>query len=279
VFTASAAVFAHTAAAVLLGWAFFGRYRVNRPPIGVLSLGDVVFMLGAIVTIPFLYLVLPIWIVAGLLGFVTLSAVYMALEPVVARPAAALLLTLALAAADVITIASGVGELRSLSLVVNNFVMLVVVIGIANLWAQSGMRARDAVILGSGLMVYDFIATAQLPLMADLSARLDGLPFAPRVAWPVADSLLSIGLGDLLLATVFPLIMWKAFGRPAGLVAVALALAAIGTLLMLPLQTIFPVMAVLGPLMIVQYAFWRRLGAERTTRQYRSTDRGGLAQP
>jgi hypothetical protein len=30
----------------------------------------------------------------------------------------------------------------------------------------------------------------------------------------------------------------------------------------------FPVMIVLGPLMVGQYIYWRRLGPERTTRQY-----------
>jgi hypothetical protein len=63
--------------------------------------------------------------------------------------------------------------------------------------------------------------------------------------------------------------MRKAFGRPAGLAALLLALAAIGTLLALPLQGYFPVMVVLGPLMVLQYLYWRRRrGRERTTWQY-----------
>jgi hypothetical protein len=71
----------------------------------------------------------------------------------------------------------------------------------------------------------------------------------------------------VLLATVFPLVMRKAFGCSAGMIA--LALAAIGTLLALPLQGAFPVMVVLGPLMMLQYLFWRRrCGRERTTWQY-----------
>jgi hypothetical protein len=63
--------------------------------------------------------------------------------------------------------------------------------------------------------------------------------------------------------------MRKAFGHSAGITAVMLAPAAIGTLLVLPLQGVFPVMVVLGPLMILQYLFWRRSrGWERTTWQY-----------
>src|SRR2546421_8933977 len=47
--------------------------------------------------------------------------------------------------------------------------------GITNLWAQSGMKARDTALLGILLALYDFIATVQLPLMGELVARLSDL--------------------------------------------------------------------------------------------------------
>ena len=37
----------------------------------------------------------------------------------------------------------------------NDGLIIVIVIGLANLWAQSGMRVRDAVVLGAGVAVYD----------------------------------------------------------------------------------------------------------------------------
>src|SRR5947209_10508504 len=98
------------------------------------------------------------------------------------------------------------------------------------------MNALDSSLLGVLLALYDFIATAQLPLMGELVARLSDLPLAPLVAWSSENTMPSIGLGDLLLAAVFPLVMRKAFGLPAGLVALVLALTAIGILLALPLQ-------------------------------------------
>lgn len=77
----------------------------------------------------------------------------------------------------------------------------------------------------------------------------------------------------MLLATVFPLVMRKAFGRPAGIAAVLINLstiAAIMTLLVLAKWSVaLPVMTVLGPLMVLQYGYWRRKwGQERTTWQY-----------
>lgn len=80
---------------------------------------------------------------------------------------------------------------------------------------------------------------------------------------------MAIGLGDLLLAAVYPLALRKAFGRTAGLTGLVVALIVVGGLLAMPLAGTFPVMVVLGPLMVLQYAWWiRRRGAERTTWQY-----------
>jgi hypothetical protein len=156
---------------------------------------------------------------------------------------------------------------------VNNIVIVLSVVGVTNLWAQSGMKARHAAVLGAALAVYDLIATSLLPLMNDLFTRLEGLPFAPELAWPVnaAGDWLMIGLGDLVLAAVFPLVMRKAFGRSARIAAILVGLGAIGLVILSVLVgfvDIFPVMVVLGPLMVLQYIYWRQRRQERTTWQY-----------
>jgi hypothetical protein len=143
------------------------------------------------------------------------------------------------------------------------------------------MKARDLAVLAGGLAAYDFVATAQLPVTADLFARLAGLPFAPVVVWPVGPGglWLGVGLGDLLLASVAPLVLRKAFGRAAGVAAASLSMGAIVVALALALPAAgaeaqvagrpFPVMVVLGPLLVLQYLYWRRQrGPERTTWQY-----------
>ena len=98
------------------------------------------------------------------------------------------------------------------------------------------------------------------------------------VGWGSGSSTLGIGLGDLLLATVFPLVMRKAFGREAGITALLLSLGAIGTMLILPFRGLFPAMVVLGPLMALQYLLWRRrCGQERTMWQYLQQEPSGLS--
>jgi hypothetical protein len=271
-------VLGHAAAAVLLGHAFFRRYRVPRPPVGVFDLGDVALLLAAVVLAPLLYLALPRWAAAGLLGLGVLGALLVVLEPVLgaARPAWATRLAWPVALAFLgtdVAAALHPAAPATAALAVNNVVLVLAVVGVTNLWAQSGLKARDAAVLAGTLALYDVVATAWLPLTDALLGRLAGLPFAPLVAWPGGPGGgLGIGLGDLLLATVVPLALRKAYGRRAGRVAAALAVATLAGLLALLdlglVRATIPAMVVLGPLTVAQYLVWHRRGRERTTWEY-----------
>ena len=145
--------------AVLGGWVYFRRYRITRPPIGVIDLGDVAFMVGGIILVPYLYLWLPFWLVLALLVLGTLGILLLVLEPVVTHRPGRWALALGLTAADVaLALTAGVGS--NAYFAVNNLVLLLTVLGVTNLWAQSGMRARDAALLGGFLAVYDLLATS-----------------------------------------------------------------------------------------------------------------------
>jgi hypothetical protein len=110
--------------------------------------------------------------------------------------------------------------------------------------------------------------------MSDLFEELSRMPFAPIVGWTAGHDgrWIGIGLGDLLLMTVFPPVMRKAFGRGAGRAALAIGGFLLVGILALSLMgniRIFPVMAVLGPAMALQYSWWaRHMRQERTTREY-----------
>lgn len=266
-------IYAHTLLAVGLGWIYFGRYRVKRPPLGVFNLWDVAVMIAGILLIPYLYLALPAWLLAGLLGLSALSVIYFCLEPVLPQRWLIWLALVGLGLSDVIAL-SVFGPRSAVFLAVNNGVQILAAVGITNLWAQSGLKARDTAILAGALMIYDYIFTTRLPLMDDLFRQLDGLPFAPMVAWSAGQGQWgSIGLGDLLLATLFPLVMRKAYGASAGLAGLGLILAGLlGVKLAVGSggwPASFPVMTVLGPLMAAQYGYWRwRRGPEWTMAQY-----------
>jgi hypothetical protein len=266
-------ILGHAAVALLLSWIYFRRYPIARPPIGVFNLRDVALMISGIVLVPYLYLALPSWLVAGLLALGMASSLYFMCEPVLRSRVVVWLATLTLALAD-LGAALAFGPASAPFFAANNLVLSLAVVGLTNLWAQSGMRARDVALLAVMLMVYDFIATWRLPLMTDLFRRLADLPFAPLLAWPAGGRLwLGVGVGDVLLAAVFPLVARKAFGRAAGLAALAIGLGCLVAVAALPalgiVRVTFPVMIVLGPLIALQYIFWRRQsGLERTTWQY-----------
>ena len=266
-------VFAFAAGATVLASVYFRRVRMPRPPLGVFNRADVLIMLATIALMPYLYLALPLWLDGVLLGALTTGILYVTLVPMLPPGAGVWCGILALVAAH---LASWwrFGPTGATFALVNNVVLTVAVVGVSNVWAQSGMKARDAALLGGLLAIYDVVFTVQLPVMNDLLTRLAAVPFAPQVVWPTGDGQwVGLGLGDLLLATAFPLVRRKAFGQTAGLAASATSITTVGTLLGLAglgvLGGAFPAMVVLGPGMLLQYALWRyRQGQERTTWHY-----------
>jgi len=266
-------VFGYATAAVLLAWAYFRHVRMARPPLGVINRADVLIMMVAIVLVPYLYLAMPLWVVGVVLGALTIGLLYVTLEALAVPGWGAWLGVLGLALADLVVWLRFGSDGTPFALV-NNAVLTVAVVGVANVWAQSGMKARDAALLGGLLAIYDFVFTVRLPVMNDLLTRLAALPFAPQVVWLTGPGeWVGLGLGDLLMAAAFPLVMRKAFSRSAGLVAVVISVGVVAVLFGLAslgaLNGAFPMMVVLGPCMVLQYALWiRRRGRERTTWQY-----------
>jgi hypothetical protein len=265
-------VFAGGALAACLSWLYFRRWAITRPPIGVFNLRDVAILTTAIAVIPYVYLELPLLAVAGVLAVTVTCILYFTLEPVLRRRLAVLGVAAVAVGADV-ALAAAQGTTSNTFLALNNALMVVAVVGVANLWAQSGMGAREVTVLAAALAVYDFVATSQLTLMTDLISRLSGIPFVPFLAWDTATGGgLGVGLGDLLLLSAFPLAMRKSFGRTAGLCGLGIGLAVLAAVLLVielgAIDTAIPVMVVLGPLMVGQYGFWDRRLAQRTTWQY-----------
>jgi hypothetical protein len=220
--------------ALLIGWDYFGRYTLPRPPIGVFNLWDVTLVMAGILLVPYLYLALPLWLVATLLALSTVSLLATYFQPILADKLATWALTLALGGAEAAAFLY-LGADHPLHFAVNNSLQLMAAITIANLWAQSGLTGRDAAILSGALVVYDTLLTLLLPFMAALFVHLAVLPFAPLVAWPLLDGRwIAIGLGDLIMATVFPLVLRREAGQMAGIMALVLTGLALAGVLWLP---------------------------------------------
>jgi hypothetical protein len=251
----------------------FRRCAIARPPIGVINLWDVAFLLAAIVVVPYLYLGLPSWLVMILLAMGMAGLLYVLLEPMLRRAPLAVGVTVLILATDIF-VAWRYGTASTPFLAVNNAILIAAAIGFGNLWAQGGMPARALAILAGALTVYDFVFAEQSTLMGDLSAGLAAVPLAPILAWPTGarGQWLGLGIGDLIIVTLAPLVLRKAYGRGSGAFAIAVNTAAVALLLLLVATGVwaaFAVMVLVGPLIVLQYFYWqRRRGVERTSWQY-----------
>jgi len=266
------AVIGLSAAIMGATWLLFRRVTLTRPPIGVIGLGDVAFVVVIVVFLPFLYLAVPPF-VAALILLIVMTSILAVICGAVLPGRLGLAVAIALAAADVAVSMTAGGS--DLALVVNDVVVGLAIVGVANLWAQAGMRAAHLAVLAAGLTVYDIVATSVMTQTGELMERLAGLPFAAIIAWPsgAPGEWLGIGVGDLLVASTFAIVFRKAYGRTAGLVAAASAIGCIALLLVLANMRVFsgtfPVMVILGPVVIVEFLLWRsRRGPERTMQRY-----------
>jgi hypothetical protein len=151
-----------------------------------MNLWDVTLLMVGIILVPLLYLTLPHSLVAILLALAAASALFVIGEPVLPTRWGCWLAMLALLGAD-FGVRAWLGATSATSFAVNNTVLVVIIMGIANLWAQSGLKARDAALLAGFLTIYDGVATLWLPTMTAVMERLAGLLLAPLVGWSVGD--------------------------------------------------------------------------------------------
>lgn len=258
--------------AIGASWGYFRTWSMIRPPLGTVDLGDITMTLLFVMVLPVLYLWLPGPLVVTMLALTGLSILWFVAEPVLPAAWARWGVAGGLVLGDLLLARQGTGETAFLLL--NDAVILVMVVGVSNVWAQGGLRSRDLAIFAGAIAVYDLVATGVFPLTADMIERLAGFPFLPMVAWPSASGQwVGIGMGDLLMAAVGPLVIRKAYGRTAGLAAMVIALGAIAGVLLIgrwgALPDVFPTMIVLGPLMVAQSCWLaRRCGGERTYARY-----------
>lgn len=265
------AVVIYVALLLLLATIYLGRIDLPRPPIGVYLWSDIAVMSVVLIIAPLGYLALPTAAVAGIFGLVLAVALQFTLAPMLGGRRATLC-ALALCAA---TLVGWLIHQQGLTAVLSDLVLTIAVIGVANLWVQGGMRASHVAGLAGLLSGYDLVATSLTSLMDRFVSHVDGLPFAPMVVLSTTRPPVEIGLGDLLMVVLFPLAATKAFGRRAGQVAAYVAVITMAVIALMIwaglLPPYSPLLAVLGPLIVAQYVFWRKRGhRERTVGQWRS---------
>jgi plastocyanin len=273
----------------LCALAYFRHVRLERPPIGAFNSRDLSVLACFIVTLPMLYLIVPAGVLTGLLVLTFLSALMIALRPLVS--------TRLLWIAIPVLLAANLLETRSISAidgglqiywVLTSLVVMIAAVGVANLYVQGGLRLCHVAWFTLFLAVYDFFFTNVVPLTAQLAIDLQGRPLDPSIGFATATYNANVGLGDLLVFCMYATAAYKGFGRRGALVSLFVivifgALAPSVTPLLVPglfgttAAAFVPVMTVFGPAVFISYLWLSRTAPERSAVQWITEQAGRLA--
>jgi hypothetical protein len=276
--------------------AYFRRVRMERPPIGTFNGRDIVVLLVFVSLLPFLYGYLPDWIITCLLILTFASALYIGYHGIIGRGWTWL----------------GIGLLIGLNYWTSHHLMgttlgwqlwwleLSILVGlgaiaVSNLYVQGGMKLQYVAWLALGLAIYDITFATVLPLTDKLVAGYLAHPLDPLLGMRFGIDNYGVGLGDLLVYSLFLVAAYKAYGVKAARIAFGLIvfmgafvtafIPFLFNFLDTELDLLVPSQALFGPAAFLCYLWMRRrYGPERTMAQYlastdASTAAGRVAEP
>lgn len=249
---------------------YLARVRMPRPPVGVYVPADIAVLCVGVVLAPLIYAHLPGAADSALFGLVLCLAVQFTLAPVLPNLWAWCLALAATGVTVAFTLSGSDAGVRACT----DVLLAVAVVGVTNLWVQSGMRSAHVAALAGVLTCYDLVATTLTQVTEHFVTQVRGRPFAPLLALTGGHAPVAVGLGDLLLLVLFPLVAAKAYGRTAAILAGVVAVVVTSAISALfaagALSSGFPLLTALGPLIVAQHVVWsRRTGGERTVVAWR----------
>jgi hypothetical protein len=268
---------------------YFKRVRMERPPIGTFNGRDIVILLAFVSALPFLYGYLPYWLITCLLIITFASSLYIGYHQLLGPGWTWL----------------GIGLLIGLNVWTSHHLMgttagwqlwwaelsLMVGLGaiaVANLYVQGGMKLRYVAWLALGLAVYDIIFATVLPLTDQLVAGYLAHPLDPLLGMRFGIDNYGVGLGDLLVYSLYLVAAYKAYGPKAARIAFGLILVMgafvtafipfLFNFLDTELDLLVPSQALFGPAAFICYLWMRRrYGPERTMAEYLASADGSPA--
>jgi len=260
--------------------AYFRHVRLERPPIGAFNSRDLSVLASFIVTLPLLYLIVPPGVLTGFLVLTFMSALMIALRPLVSTrllwiAIPVLLVTNLLVTRSMAAIDGGL----QIYWLLTSVVVMTAAVGISNLYVQGGLQLRQIAWFTLFLAVYDIFFTNVVPLTPQLAVNLQGRPLDPSIGFATGGYNANIGLGDLLVFCMYSIAAYKGFGRRGALVSLSViatfgALAPSLTPLLAPglfgttAAAFVPVMTVFGPAAFLSYLWLSRTAPERSGVQW-----------
>lgn len=269
-----------TLVAIACSLLYLRRVRMERPAIGRFNGRDVVVLFAFLLVLPTLYLWLPQWALTGALMVTFAASLSIGLRQIMRRdmvwPVVGLLI-----GSDIWLGHTMLGTQLGWQIfwTVNSIIVLIGAMTVANLYVQGGMHLRNVAWFALVLAVYDLVFTAVVPVTNHLIEHFIGFPLDPSMGFRVGFNDATIGLGDVLVYSLFTIAAYKAYGRGAawfgiGLITVfGIALPSFAPLVInyidARIDVIVPAQTYFGPFAFLGYLWLRRhYGQERTMREF-----------
>lgn len=274
----------------LLALLYLRRVRLARPPIGTFNRRDIAILFVFITGLPFLYVVFPQWLLTGFLVLTFVSAVSIGYRPLL-RPSYLWLIIGGLVGTNIWMARTLLGTVTGWQIywLETDVLVVAAAVAVANLYVQGGMRLTHVAWFGLILAGYDAVFTLVWPITNKLAERFLGYPLDPSFGFREGVYNASLGIGDLLVYSLFLIAAYKAYGWVAARVALAItivfgaiipALAPLIFSVLIDARTdlVVPAQTAFGPAAFLCYRWLRRTyGPERTTVQFLAS--ADVAQP
>ncbi|MGI8523111.1 MAG: hypothetical protein ACR2JG_08505 [Geodermatophilaceae bacterium] len=261
--------------------AYLRRVRLERPAIGTFNRRDIVVVFGFIILLPVIYLTFPLWLITCLLILTFAGALAIGYRPLL-TPTQLWLGIGVLLGANLWIGQNMLGTVSGwqLSWIENDIIVVLAAVAVVNLYVQGGMRLRHVAWFALTLAVYDALFIVVVPVTNTLVQGFLGYPLNPSFGMRLGLYNATLGIGDLLIYGLFTIAAFKAYGRQAARIALALvavfgaitpgfaglifeSLTDARTDLIVPAQTVF------GPIAFIAYLWMRHhYGRERTMEEF-----------
>lgn len=259
---------------------YLRRVRLERPAIGAFNGRDIAVLFVLLCTIPLFYVQLPRWLLTSFLALTFIASLSIGYKPVL-RPAVLWLSIGTLLGLNIWLGNNGLGTVRGWQTywAENDIIIVLGAVAVANLYVQGGMKLQHVAWFALALAVYDEIFSTLYPLTNALIQDFLGFPLDPSFGMRWSFDNAAIGIGDLLVYALFVLAAFKAYGRQAARITMAVVVvfgAVVPALVPLIINyidprtdTLVPAQAWFGPVAFLVYRLLRRrYGRERTTREF-----------
>jgi hypothetical protein len=264
---------------------YFRRVRLERPPVGTFNGRDIAILLALIIALPFLYAIMPGWLLTCFLAITFSAALSIGYRPVFGAGPVWLGIGV-LIGANIWESHTMMGSVVGWQVwwIELDILVLFAAVAVSNLYVQGGMRLQHVAWFGLALAIYDVLSSLVINVTAKLVEEFIGGPLDPTFGMRFNVNNYGIGIGDLLFYALFVIASYKAYGRAAARLALGVMVifgAAAPTLFPLIVTLIdfrndilIPSQLFFAPAAFVCYLWMRHhYGRERTMAEYwASTD-------